>query len=177
MPIAPPEPPPVNGLPAGLTLKGWTDDAANPANVASNGGALNLGTGPLTTTGAVTLTGVALVVGAIKSSPQASGSLDTIAFVSGAGKQVGAPTWDTDADLLYVPWTTDATNNVATLKVELSPDDMTYSELVTLSVAAAVNFVGALTQLLSLKVPYNWYVKLTAVHCTIGTGTVVAVID
>lgn len=178
MPIAPSEKPSVNGLPAGLTFKGWTDDAANPANVNANGGGLTVGavTAGQVNTGSVIATGFLEGLGTI-TSPQTSGALLTATFVSGTGLKIGSPTWDSDADLLYVPWTTDATNNLATLQVEISPDNVTYSTLTTLSIAAAINLVGAMTQLLSLKVPWNWYVKLTAVHCTIGTATVVAVQD
>ena len=157
----------VTGLPLGWTQTG------DPADVDSSDADLTVRT--LNAQSAV-LSRTAACSG-VATSPQTSGSLATIAFVSGTGLQIGLPTWDTDAELLYVPYTTDGTNNVATLKVELSPDDTTYSELTTISYAAALNLVGAVTQLLSLKVPWNWFVKLTAVHCTIGTATVVAVQD
>ena len=167
--------------PGGLGLTGWTEDVQNPANVQSNGGSLDLGDGNLTAGGGIAGSfarfGNDVGASGLISSPQTSGALLTIDFVSGAGTQVGLPNWDTDADLLYVPYTTDGTNNAATLKIELSPDNVTYSTLTTISYAAALNLVGATTQLLSLKVPWNWYVKLTAAHCTIGTATAVAVPD
>lgn len=166
--------PPTSHGGGGLAFTGWTEDASDPANVSSNGGELTVGG---LTTESIDTQGNTITAEGLITSPQQSGALATISFVSGTGLQVGSPTWDTDADLLYVPWTTDGTNNLATLKVELSPDDTTYSTLTTLSVAAALNLVGALTSLLSLKVPFNWYVRLTASHCTVGTATVVAVQD
>lgn len=103
----------------------------------------------------------------IAASPITSGALPTAAFVSGTERQLS-----TTRDVcLVVPFTGDGTNNAATLKIELSPDDVTFSILDTLSIAAALNLSGALNVPVTLSVPASWYVKLTAVHGTIGTGT------
>lgn len=158
----------VKGLPTG-----WTEDNSNPANVSSNSGSLNLADGGLAANNVVADGNISQFLG-ILTTPQTSGSLSTTTFVSGTGHALTV--WDSDVTL-YVPWTTDATLNVATLKVELSPDNTTYSTLTTLSVAAALNTIGALTQLLTLQVPHGWFVKLTAVHCTIGTCTGIGVPD
>src|SRR5439155_23495081 len=99
-------------------------------------------------------------------SPLASGALPTVAPVSGAAFQVS-----TRDVMLVVPFTGDATNNAATLKIELSPDNVTYSILDTLSIAAALNLTGAINVPVSFAVPANWYTKLTATHGTIGTST------
>lgn len=101
------------------------------------------------------------------SNPQTSGALATTTFVSGTGKQI----LTTRQVALYVPVTFDATNNVATCAVALSPDNTTYSTVATISLAAAVNTVGAIVEMLSLIVPQGWYVKFTASHCTVGTGS------
>jgi hypothetical protein len=99
--------------------------------------------------------------------PIVSGALPTVQFVSATGAQVStAKSVNTQT-----PITDDATNNAATLKVELSPDGSTYSTLGTYSWAAGVNTLGAIVWPLSLAVPQGWYVKLTATHCTIGATT------
>lgn len=150
-------------------FQGWTSDDANPANVASNDGDLDLDGGTLSAAAGV-FSGLTSAVGT-QTSPRTSGALPTQAFVSGTAAQLGAAGADAD---LYIPWTTDATNNAATLKLELSPDNVTYSTLATLSIAAALNTLGAVELLQTLKVPHGWWVKLTAVHSTIGTTTYVA---
>jgi len=89
-----------------------------------------------------------------------AGALPTTTFSSGTGKQV-----DTNTDrVLTVPFT--LTNANGTLKVELSPDNNTYSTLVTLAPA-----VNAAVEIATVVVPAGWYVKLTATNVTIGTAT------
>ena len=98
---------------------------------------------------------------------QRSGALPTLTFTSGTAAQV-----DIHGDReLVIPFTGDGTNNVASLLIQLSPDNVTYSTLDTLSIAAALNLTGALNVPASILVPATWYVKLTAVHGTIGTAT------
>jgi len=99
--------------------------------------------------------------------PITSGALPTATLSSGTGAQISTSR-DTNVGLLY---TLDATNNVATVKLELSPDGSTYSSLGTMSFAAAVNNTGAIAQLLTFKVPAGWYVKVTVVHATITSTT------
>ena len=101
--------------------------------------------------------------------PVTSGSLSTSTFTSTTAAQVST----TRTVTCYVPWSGDGTNNAATLKVELSPDNNTFSTLTTLSLAQAVNNTGAITLLLTLVVPAGWYVKLTTTHTTLGTATYV----
>lgn len=98
---------------------------------------------------------------------QTSGALATTTVSSGTGKQNPAATQVT----VYGVVTFDATNNVATLTVALSPDNTTYSNVQVYSLAAAVNTVGAQTQPIVLVLPQGWYMKFTAVHCTVGTLT------
>jgi len=98
---------------------------------------------------------------------QSSGALSTKQFVTTTGAAISATrTVDT-----VTPVSGDATNNVATLKVELSPDGSTYSELVTVSLAAAVNNTGAITIPVSVRVPAGWFVKFTTTHTTLGVTT------
>ena len=97
-----------------------------------------------------------------------SGALPTVTLTSTTGAQVS-----TARDVnLYVPLTADATNNAATCKIELSADNMTYTELATVSLAAAVNNTGAIVLLETVRVPAAWYVKLTTSHMTIGAAGV-----
>jgi len=99
--------------------------------------------------------------------PITSGALPTATLSSGTGAQIST-TRDTRVGILY---TLDATNNIATVKLELSPDGTTYSSLGTMSFAAAVNNTGAIAQLLTFGVPAGWYVKVTVVHATITSTT------
>lgn len=57
--------------------------------------------------------------------------------------------------------TGDATNNAATCAVAISADDSTYTTVATISIAAAINNLGALTVLSSVTLPAGWYIKLT----------------
>lgn len=96
-----------------------------------------------------------------------SGSLATTTFVSGTGKQIST-TRDVD---LYVPVTYNASAADATLTVALSPDNSTYSTLGVETVKFATNPENGGIRILRVRVPAGWYVKLTAVNATIGTGT------
>ena len=99
--------------------------------------------------------------------PIVSGALPTTTVSSGTGKANPGTTQVT----VYGVVTFDATNNVATLTVALSPDNTTYSNVQVYSLAAAVNTVGAQTQPITLVLPQGWYMKFTAVHCSVGTLT------
>src|SRR5881227_3390526 len=58
-----------------------------------------------------------------------AGALPTVQLVSGAGAQVST-TRDVDT---YTLWTGDATNNVASAAVAISPDNTTYTTIYTAS--------------------------------------------
>lgn len=119
--------------------------------------------------GSVTFTSASNVPG-YGPNPITSGALPTVTLTSAQASQVST---SRDATLgLY--WTTDATNNAATLKVELSPNNSDFTTLDTLSIAAGVNNLGAVQLLHPLLVPAGWYVKVTAVHATIGATGVCA---
>jgi hypothetical protein len=102
-----------------------------------------------------------------RASPIASGALPTVALVSGTGAQILV----TRAAETVTPFTGDGTNNAATCAIALSPDNLTYSTVATISIAAALNLTGVLTDMVNARVPAGWYLKLTAVHGTLGTTT------
>jgi hypothetical protein len=99
--------------------------------------------------------------------PIASGALPTVSLSSGTAAQVSA-TRNVTAAILY---TLDATNNVATVKIELSPDNSTFTSLGTMSFAAAVNNTGAIAMIATVPVPAGWYIKVTVVHAAITSTT------
>lgn len=98
---------------------------------------------------------------------QTSGALPTTTFTSGTGKQIS-----TVRDVnLYVSITYNSTAvATATCKVEVSPDNITYSTLSTETVPALLGLAGAIR---SLTVPLyrGFYIRLTVTNATIGTGT------
>jgi hypothetical protein len=96
-----------------------------------------------------------------------AGALATQQLVSGAGAQVS-----TARDVeTHTPITFDGTNNIATCAVALSPDNVTYSTLYTLSLAAAVNNTGAIVLDAAVRVPAGWYLRMTVVHAALGVTT------
>ncbi len=82
-----------------------------------------------------------------------TGALPTISFTSGVGKQVSTVRDTT----VVVP-----TSTAGTVQVELSPDGVTYTSVYT-KTALALDEV-------TVPVPWNWYVRLTTVTSTLGTG-------
>lgn len=100
-------------------------------------------------------------------SPIVSGALPTASLSSGTAAQVSTAR-NVTAAILY---TLDATANIATVKIELSPDNSTFTSLGTISYAAAVNNTGAIAQLAFVNVPAGWYIKVTVVHATITSTT------
>jgi hypothetical protein len=99
--------------------------------------------------------------------PLVSGALPTVSLSSGTAAQVSTAR-NVTAAILY---TLDATNNVATVKVELSPDNSTFTSLGTMSFAAAVNNTGAIALIATVPVPAGWYIKVTVVHAAITSTT------
>jgi hypothetical protein len=115
--------------------------------------------------GVVSYTGAAALVPATLNqvSPKGtvlSGALSTVTLTTGTGAQIS-----TARDVeTFTLWTGDATNNVASATVALSPDNVTYSTLYVASLAAAVNNTGAIAIPLPARVPAGWYLKITNVH-------------
>ena len=105
--------------------------------------------------------------------PTTSGSLSSLsAWASGTAKQ--NPTTAAGparAVTVVLAPTGDASSNAATVLVALSPDNTTYTTLTTWSLAAAVNLVGAITDMVCIPVPAGWYIKLTiGAHATVAAS-------
>jgi hypothetical protein len=99
--------------------------------------------------------------------PIVSGALpNTGAWVSGTAKQnpVARPI------TVNVEVVTDATNNVATCVVAISPDNVTYTTLGTPGASAAQNNLGAETHLSCVPLPQGWWIKLTLAHTTVAAS-------
>ena len=96
-----------------------------------------------------------------------SGALSTVSPSSGTAFTLAAAS-DT---FLVCPVTMNPTAGAAaTCKVELSPDNSTFSIVGIETVPLGVTFDGTI-RLISLRVPAAWYVKLTVVNATLGTAT------
>jgi hypothetical protein len=99
--------------------------------------------------------------------PITSGTLpNTGAWVSGTAKVNPV----SRAVSVTVEVVGDATNNVATCLIALSPDNSTFTTLATVSLAAAVNNTGAITTAVQVAWPQGWYVKLTLSHTTVAAS-------
>lgn len=97
-----------------------------------------------------------------------SGTLPQLAsWVSGTAQQ------NPVARSIVVPLvcTCDATNNVATVAIALSPDNVTFTTVATSSVAAAFNTSGAMGFPMSVVLPAGWWVKLTLTHTTVAQSS------
>ena len=105
--------------------------------------------------------------GGLQTTAITSGALPTVAPVSGTAFQCST----TRDVFLTVPVTYNpGVATTATCKVELSPDNVTFSELVTVTQPVGTVFDGSI-EAVQLVVPAAWRVKLTVVNATLGTGT------
>jgi hypothetical protein len=99
--------------------------------------------------------------------PITSGTLpNTGAWVSGTAKVNPV----SRAVSVTVEVVGDATNNIASCVIALSPDNSTFTTLATVSLAAAVNNTGAITTAVQVAWPQGWYVKLTLSHTTVAAS-------
>lgn len=106
-----------------------------------------------------------IAAGAIN--PIASGALPTVTLVSGVGQQISATRGvDTYTAVTYNSLI--ATN--ASCKLELSPDNVTYSTLGTVTKPVGVAFAGEIG-VESVRVPAGWYLRLTVVQAVLGLTT------
>lgn len=96
-----------------------------------------------------------------------SGALATQQFVSGAAAQVS-----TTADVeVHTPVTMNSLiATSATCKVELSPDNTTFSTLCIWTEPVGVAFAGSIIDV-SVRVPAGWYLKLTTAQAVLGLST------
>jgi hypothetical protein len=128
-------------------------------------------------TGEVRLNGQVQYTGTNAASPAALNATSPVGTItSGNLPQVGT-TWSsgtaqqasTARDVeLYLQVTGDATNNIASCAVALSPDNTTFTTVGTISLAAAVNNTGAIAVLSTVRVPAGWYLKLTFSHAAVS---------
>jgi hypothetical protein len=62
---------------------------------------------------------------------------------------------------VFVEVTSDGTNNAGTCAIAISPDNVTYTTIGTVSVPAAINNLAAIVEVVPVRLPKDWYVKLT----------------
>lgn len=104
-------------------------------------------------------------VSKLSSNPITSGALPSVSPVSGTAFQAST----TRAVCLVVPVTLTPTATVAaTCLVELSPDNVTFTTIGTLTVPRLVS--PGIVSLVALTVPAAWRVRLTATNATLGSG-------
>lgn len=65
----------------------------------------------------------------------------------------------------------DATNNIGSVAIAISPNNSDYTVIGTPSVAAAVNNTGAITMLACVPLPKGWYIKLTLTHAAVAASS------
>ncbi len=69
-----------------------------------------------------------------------------------------------------VEFVTAGTNTIATCVIAISPDNVTYTTLGTPGTSAAVNNLGAITELVNVPLPQGWYIKLTFANGTVAAS-------
>ena len=112
-------------------------------------------------------TGAPKFPGGLKTTAIAAGALPTLAFSSGVAKQVEATR---DAHLVVPVTYTPTAGAAATCALALSPDNLTYSTLVTVTVPLGTALDSFVDQV-AVAVPAGWWVRLTVANATLGTGT------
>lgn len=148
-------------------------DAANRCNV-TVGGTITWGPGSGATDCSLSRTGVGvlttnakLITAGIASNPIVSGALSTISPSTTVGAQVSTTR---DVFLTQVCTFNPSAGASATCVVAISPDNTTYSNLITVTIPAGIALDGTIPPI-SLMVPAAWYVKFTTTNATLGTGT------
>jgi hypothetical protein len=98
----------------------------------------------------------------------ASGTLpNTGAWVSGTAK-VNPVARNVETTIEVV---SDATNNIASVTIAVSPDNVTYTTVATPNVAAALNNLGTISLDVVVKWPQGWFIKLTiGAHATVAAS-------
>lgn len=104
----------------------------------------------------------------VGANPIVSGTLpNTGAWVSGTAKinPVGRQV------TCHVEVVGDATNNIATVTVAVSPDNTTFTTVALPTIGAALNNLAALTLDVEVSWPAGWYIKLTiGAHATVAAS-------
>jgi len=116
------------------------------------------------TIGTILFTGQLAAAGAVLN-PVTSGALSTKTLSSTTGGQLSATR---DVDSVTILTLTPTGGAAATVLVELSPDNSTYSTLITITdpISGPVVILP-----LSVHVPAGWYLRLTSTQATIGATT------
>jgi hypothetical protein len=96
-----------------------------------------------------------------------SGALSTISPSTGTALQVSTAR---DVFLVQACTFNPTAGASATCVVAISPDNSTFSTLVTVTIPAGITFDGTIPPI-SLQVPAAWWVKFTTTNATLGTGT------
>jgi hypothetical protein len=93
----------------------------------------------------------------------------TITFSSGTGRQVSTSA----STNVLVPFTLNPTGiATATVVVAISPDNVTYTTVTTITAPAVATLAGLIPAPIAIpNLPTGWYVKLTATNATLATGT------
>ena len=102
-----------------------------------------------------------------KRNPVASGALSTVAPISTTALQISTTR---DATLHQICTFNPSAGAAATCKVDLSPDNATFSTLITVTVPPGVVLDGTIPPIV-VPVPAGWYVRFTTTNATLGAGT------
>lgn len=97
-----------------------------------------------------------------------SGGLSGVTCASGTGRQISTAS-DVETYTIITP---DASNNIASVTVELSPDDTTYTQLYVFTLGATQNAAGDKIPPVNVRVPAGWFLKITVVHASITGSTI-----
>lgn len=147
------------------------DDTTNGSGLSSTGGgaikfvpgAFGYSTAPVV----VATLGYLQLTKGIATAAITSGALSTITPSTTVGQAVSATR---DVFLMQICTFNPTAGAAATCVCALSPDNMTYSTLITVTVPVGVALDGTIPPI-GFVVPAGWYVKFTTTNATLGTGT------
>lgn len=126
-----------------------------------------------TFTGTVTVPAAA----AVNAAPRLSQLSSALTITSGTLPNLG--TWTSTTPIqnpvarqitVNVAFVTNGTANAATCAIAISPDNVTYTTIGTLTASTAVNTVGAVQLVAPVNLPAGWYIKLTFVQGTVAAS-------
>jgi len=109
-----------------------------------------------------------VIAGGVDTSKVASsGALPTVTFTSGVAKQM-----NTGRDFyLWMPITYNPTSILAaTVKIEISPDNVTYSTIST-EIRPALLGLAGLVDSVSIPLRSGYWIRFTATNASLGTAS------
>lgn len=133
----------------------------------------------ITASGTIVVTGVATAAAAAAATnlPRLSQLTSALTITSGTLPNLGSWVSTTPKQnpvarqiVAVIEVVTDGTANVATCKIEISPNNSDYTTIATPGASAAVNTVGAVTVATSVTIPAAWWIKLTLTHATVAAS-------